>query len=77
MIEAWQNESDFCDWLSAQNTDYFIKATSDFDVEPLHFVRTIDGGWFSIDYPDGWMAARLDIDGSLWEKMQEDYGVEE
>ena len=69
LVEAWQNESEFCDWLYTSETDYFIKADSDFDDEPLHFVRTIDGGWFSINYPDGWMSARLDIDGELYEEM--------
>ena len=34
-------------------------------------------GWFSIDYPSGWMGARLDIDGNLYEKMKEWYNVKE
>ena len=31
-------------------------------------------GWFSIDYPSGWMGARLDIDGRLYKSMIEFYG---
>ena len=44
-------------------------AESDYDENPLYFVRTEDGGWFSLDYPGGWMGARLDIDGSLYNEM--------
>jgi hypothetical protein len=43
------------------------------DTEPQYFVRTKDGGWFSL----GWFGSRLDIDGSLYEKMKEWYNVEE
>ena len=71
---AWREHVLEYEFLFAQETDYFIKAESRFDKNPLYFVRTLDGGWFSIDYPNGWMGARLDIDGSLYEKMKENYG---
>lgn len=74
---AWKVNVKEAYWLFASETDYFIKAVSDFNKEPLYFVRTVDGGWFSIDYPSIWMGARLDIDGSLYEKMKECYDVEE
>lgn len=74
LLTAWSSEVDFCDWLYAKETDYFVKAESDFDDNPLYFVRTINGGWFSLDYPDGWMGARLDIDGRLYKEMIEWYG---
>lgn len=73
VYKAWKCEKDIADWLYATDTDYFVKANSNFDDNPLHFVRTIDGGWFSIDYPDDWMGARLDIDGSLYNMMKEIY----
>jgi hypothetical protein len=72
----WREQVEECYWLFAATTDYFIKAISDFDKNPLYFVRTNDGGWFSIDYPGCWMGARLDIDGSLYNKMIENYGKE-
>lgn len=77
LIDVWTIEKEECDFLYAQETDYFIRAESDFDENPLYFVRTLDGGWFSIDYPDTWMGARLDIDGELYKKMKENYNVEE
>lgn len=75
VLATWKEEVNENAWfLFARETDYFIKAESNYDKNPLYFVRTLDGGWFSIDYPDCWMGARLDIDGSLYEKMKEIYG---
>lgn len=73
LYDAWKENVEECYWLFAEETDYFIKATSSYDANPLYFVRTVDGGWFSIDYPNVWMGARLDIDGSLYNKMMEEY----
>ena len=74
---AWKDNVKEAYWLFAEHTDYFIKAISDYDKNPLFFVRTKDGGWFSIDYPGYWMGARLDIDGELYEQMKEWYNAEE
>ena len=67
LLEDWCKNVADCYWLYASETDYFVKA--DYDDETVHFVRTKDGGWFSL----GWFGARLDIDGSLYEKMIKDY----
>jgi hypothetical protein len=74
LMSKWADEVIECYWLFATATDYFVKAESSYDENPLFFVRTADGGWFSIDYPNVWMGARLDIDGHLYEKMKECYG---
>ena len=71
LISNWTVEVTECYWLYAQETDYFVKA--EYDDETSYFVRTTDGGWFSL----GWFGSRLDIDGSLYEKMKEHYNVEE
>lgn len=73
LYKAWEEQVRECYWLFAQDTDYFVKATSSYDANPLYFVRTVDGGWFSIDYPNVWMGARLDIDGNLYNEMMKDY----
>lgn len=73
LIAAWQQEVKSCYWLFAPETDYFIKATSEYDKNFLYFVRTVDGGWFSVNFPSCWMGAELDIDGSLYESMIESY----
>jgi hypothetical protein len=74
LLDAWEREVRECPWLYEKETDYFIKATSDFDEYPLYFVRTIDGGWFSIDYPNCWMGVRLDTDGKLYSWLLELHG---
>lgn len=73
LLETWAMEVRSCEWLYSTATDYFIKAESNFDKNPLYFVRTKDGGWFSIDYPSCWMGARLDIDGKLYKEMRAFY----
>ncbi len=69
-LEEWQQEVEDGYWLYAKETDYFIKAEYVEKDRPAYFVRTKDGGWFSL----GFWGARLDIDGSLYEKMKEQYG---
>lgn len=63
VLEDWECDKFDCNWLYASETDYFIKAEYDDTTE--YFVRTVDGGWFSL----GWFASRLDVDGSLYSKM--------
>lgn len=68
-LKYWRSEVEECYWLYAPETDFFVKAKWDVDEDPLYFVRTVDGGWFSL----GWWGARLDIDSSLYEQMVKDY----
>ncbi len=69
VLEIWCSNVAECWWLYASETDYFIKTEHEDEDEPSYFVRTKDGGWFSM----GWFGARLDIDGSLYNKMLEWY----
>lgn len=71
LLKDWKQNVEECYWLYASETDYFAKG--EYDDETSYFVRTEDGGWFSL----GWFGSRLDIDGSLYEKMKEWYNVEE
>lgn len=72
----WLNEfdgrGDISHWLYAKETDYFIKGNIIInritgENTEITFVRTIDGGWFSL----GWWAGRLDVDGSLQKLLDE------
>lgn len=72
LIDYWKqdiyNEGD-SHWLYSDETDYFIKGVIKEDDEEdidVIFVRTIDGGWFSL----GWWAGRLDVDGSLTKMLE-------
>lgn len=71
LLEEWCANVAECYWLYASKTDYFVKA--EYHNETSYFVRTTDGGWFSM----GWFGSRLDVDGSLYEKMKEWYDVKE
>lgn len=69
IISVQEHEVQSCYWLYAEETDYFVIGT--YDKEELeYFVRTKEGGWFSL----GFFAARLDIDGSLYNNMVEFFG---
>ena len=70
LINEWKQNIEECYWLYATETDYFAKG--EWDDETSYFVRTEDGGWFSL----GWFGSRLDIDGRLYENMIENYGKE-
>jgi hypothetical protein len=58
----WKEAVEECDWLYAPKTDFFVKVDTFFDIT---FVRTKDDNWFSF----GFLAGRLDIDGSLNEQL--------
>lgn len=68
LLDTWKQNVEECHWLYAPKTDYFVRATYDDTTE--HFVRTTDGGWFSL----GWFGARLDVTGKLYKSMIEFYG---
>ena len=62
------------DWLYAEDTDYFIKISCPvYDEHMLYAVRTKDGGWFTIDAESWWQGGVLDVDGSVYERVIEDY----
>ena len=59
-------------WLYAEETDYFIKCSiPDYDKNDVWFVRTVDGGWFSLDTVNVWMAGRLDVSGERFKSLEE------
>jgi RimJ/RimL family protein N-acetyltransferase len=67
LLDDWRQNVEESYWLYAPETDYFIRAAYDDTIE--HFVRTTDGGWFSI----GWFGARLDVTGQLYKNMIDFY----
>ena len=61
-------------WLYAEETDYFIKCSiPEYDENDVWFVRTVNGGWFSLDTNSWWMSGELDVDGRLFNNMMKDY----
>lgn len=47
-------------WLYEEVTDYFVECSiPKYDSDSIWFVRTITGGWFSIDTTHSWMGGKL------------------
>lgn len=73
IIQIWEQEKEDCDWLFAEETDYFIGfACHKYDDNILWFARTKNGGWFSMDIQSNWQGGRLDIDGEMTKQLEEE-----
>ena len=67
---SWQREIRCTPDLYANSTDYFVECSMPKyeDDHLVYFVRDTSDGWFSIDYPHGWMSGLLDVDGEYSKK---------
>lgn len=72
LYDIWKEEAKHYDWLYATDTDYFIECSiPKYDKYPIWFIKTQDGGWFSMDIQNSWQSGRLDVDNSLTEELKE------
>lgn len=71
LYDHWHNnEMPFCHWLYATETDYFVECSCpNYDENNLWFVRTKDGGWFSMNIQSSWQSGRLDVDGTIFDDI--------
>lgn len=61
-------------WLYSEETDFFVECEiSGYDENTIWFVRTVQGGWFSIDVQSSWQHGSLDVDGSIYKEIKEEY----
>lgn len=78
LLDRWIKEKRISDFLYSKRTDYIIEASCPkYDEDNLYFVRTKDGGWFSMNVTNWWQSGRLDIDGKIYEdviNLWESYG---
>ena len=76
LMDIWEWNKKECDWVFADETDYFIEAEMPNEVaNPNWFARTKDGGWFSMNVQSFLQGARLDTDLELYKYMiTEGYG---
>lgn len=73
LYDIWQGEIKEYYWLIAEDTDYIVEASiPDYDENLIYFVRTKDGGWFSMNIQSSWQGGRLDIDGKLYKILTEE-----
>lgn len=63
------------DWLYSNETDYFIECSCpEYDENNLWFVRTKDGGWFSMNIQNFWQAGSLDVTGKRYQHCIDNWG---
>lgn len=61
-------------WLYSEETDFFVECEiSGYDENTIWFVRTVQGGWLSIDVQSSWQHGSLDVDGSIYKEIKEEY----
>ena len=72
LLDIHVEEVKSCDWLYADQTDYFIACSiPEFDDHIIWFVRTKDSyqSWFSMDIQSNWQGGYLDVDGEQYQRM--------
>ena len=70
LYEHYLSQMESHDWLYSPETDYFIEASCPtYDKDKLWFVRTLDGGWFSMNIQSSWQGGRLDVDGTIFDRL--------
>lgn len=68
-LNDWKIRVEESSFLFDKKTDYFIKTINGEDGDAV-FVRTLNGGWFSIG--NFMNSGRLDIDGSLTKRLNDE-----
>ena len=69
LFAGWKENLEKANFLYAPITDFFIKCSiPNYAYNNVYFVRDKNDGWFSIDYPHGWMSGLLDVDGEYSKK---------
>ena len=67
LYDYWQEQVPEYPWLYANETDYFIEISCPtYDDNLLYAVRTIGGGWFTMDIQSWWQGGRLDVDSEIY-----------
>ena len=72
LFNIWTEQTSSMAWVYAKDTDYFVEGECrDYDEHNLWFVRTTNGGWFSMDIENWWQAGELDVDEHLYESIKD------
>ena len=77
LLDIWVEQKKLHDWVLTKNTDYFIEASCPtYDENNLWFVRSTNGGWFSMDIQSGWQGGMLDVTGTIFEAVINEWELE-
>lgn len=61
-------------WLYAEDTDCFVRISCPkYDKNDLWAVRTVGGGWFTMDIQSWWQGGRLDVTSRIYDEIIEYY----
>lgn len=72
LYDHYKEQVEHCPWLYANDTDYFVECSiPKYCEDSVYFVRTKDGGWFSIDVTECWQSGRLDVTGGIYNTLIE------
>lgn len=70
LMVKWVREKKDHNWIFSSETDAFVKCSiPKYDKDDIYFVRTKDGGWFSMNTTNWWQGGRLDVSGETYEEM--------
>lgn len=70
LYEIWRKQVDHCNWLYAEETDYFVEfSCPKYDEHNLWAVRTKNGGWFTMDIQSSWQGGTIDVTGKIFESV--------
>ena len=70
-FNQWLKESKSDYWIFSRSSDKFIITNIEETNNTEIFVRTKQGGWFSIGYPLPLTGGKLDVTGRIWDGLLE------
>lgn len=74
LYDIWMDEVKLSGHLYNPSTDVFVRCSiPKYDEHQIWFVRTKDGGLFSIDVQSGWQSGRLDLTGEIYSSIKEEF----
>lgn len=70
LYDIWKDESAYCYWLFAKDTDFFAEVSCpNYDENNLWAVRTKDGGWFTLNVQSYWQGGMVDVTGEIFDNV--------
>ncbi len=71
--DVWKEQVKLCSWIYSRTSDRFVEALCPvYDDNPIWFVRTRRGSWFSLDIQSSWQGGILDVDSEIWNRVTGD-----
>ena len=73
LYEIWKDSVKQHYWLIAEDTDAFVEISCPrYDENNLWAVRTVYGGWFTLDIQSSWQGGDVDVTGEKYSRIVEE-----